>query len=377
MTVSSDEIFRNGVALLAFVMAFYALVARERKTPFMVHSVYRITFLVLISLTFSAFSSILKSVNPWWSEKLALSSAATLLIGMVYVYVKIWMEHNRHVCYRSDQLLRNLKIIRFLYDLRSKLSSKMRYEHNAMSLPPKLIKSLRQSPFLPIEQIDRAVLHHASSSDLSIAAALHVSSLVDTDQALTDIAIRFLENDCFVQYTSCSRHPIEFLLQLSHQWTSRKGDDSWKKVKNQMVVVDAYTPHFGFTDTIYREKTKLAEGKCIGVVTSKPTFAGVHTAIAKAFNLIKKEEKGAARDVRSPTLVVYEGVNSLSDLESNEQYRIFLRHVIPSEKLWGGMFTLFVESGMSPENTSLLDSLVSVSASLPLAKEQSSNTAEK
>ena len=53
LVIKHDEIFRNGVALLAFIMAFYALVARERKTPYIVHSVYMITFIVLVSLCLS------------------------------------------------------------------------------------------------------------------------------------------------------------------------------------------------------------------------------------------------------------------------------------------------------------------------------------
>jgi hypothetical protein len=54
-------------------------------------------------------------------------------------------------------------------------------------------------------------------------------------------------------------------------------------------------------------------------------------------------------------LVLYEGCTALIDLESNEQYRIFVRHVLPSERLWGGMFTVFVEPDIADENRAVLE----------------------
>ena len=40
--------------------------------------------------------------------------------------------------------------------------------------------------------------------------------------------------------------------------------------------------------------------------------------------------------------------------------RIFLRHVIPSERIWGGMFTVFLEFGLSNETVALLRSQVDI-----------------
>jgi len=55
----------------------------------------------------------------------------------------------------------------------------------------------------------------------------------------------------------------------------------------------------------------------------------------------------AKQTVRKPTLTIYEGTNALVELESTEQYRIFIRHLLPSERLWGGMFTFVIESVIS------------------------------
>lgn len=45
--INHEDIFKTGIALLAFVVAFYAVIARERKTPYMLNSIYAITLVVL------------------------------------------------------------------------------------------------------------------------------------------------------------------------------------------------------------------------------------------------------------------------------------------------------------------------------------------
>lgn len=86
-----------------------------------------------------------------------------------------------------------------------------------------------------------------------------------------------------------------------------------------------------------------------------PYFYGgtfcVHTATAKAFNRLKSK---SGSDVRLQTLIIYECCRALVDLESVEQYRIFLRHVLTSERMWGGMVTLFVEPETDPTSLALI-----------------------
>jgi len=113
-----------------------------------------------------------------------------------------------------------------------------------------------------------------------------------------------------------------------------------------------YTPHFGFTDSIHAVKTAEVEREGVAYVPSPESYAGVHTATAKAFNKLKS--KSANPKVRQKTLLIYEGCRSLVDLESVEQYRLFLRHVMTSERMWGGMVTLFVEPETDPVSLDLI-----------------------
>jgi hypothetical protein len=83
----------------------------------------------------------------------------------------------------------------------------------------------------------------------------------------------------------------------------------------------------------------------------------LHTAASEAFKLIAKKEK---EGLRKPALVVYEDSFALADLESIEQYRIFVRHVLPSERLWDAMFTVFVETVQPETEWGLVSSYASM-----------------
>lgn len=378
------DIFRNGVALLAFVMAFYALVARERKTPYVVRSVYAVIILVLfallLSLIASAFptystiqpvplqtanqpTSLFNNIRSW----LQITSAAILAFGLCYILLRVVRERNRHLFFRDDQLALNNPIGKLCRSVKNKIRGRQkRYEHNPTPLSPRLTESLLASNYLPKDQLSAAFEHYKRSEEqLSISAVFEVNELIAVDDLLADLSARFLQTRCYVQYTTCTRHPIEFLFQLKSKWKSLGTDEDWAIVSQRVVVVDAFTPHFGFTDSIHNERSIQAKDECRSVVTAKPSFAGVHTAIANAFNEIKSAERAAdEKRPRTPTLVIYEGCSALADLESNEQYRIFVRHVIPSERLFGGMFTLFVEHSLSDDNRSVLRSVTDIFADL-------------
>ena len=72
----------------------------------------------------------------------------------------------------------------------------------------------------------------------------------------------------------------------------------------------------------------------------------------------------AGQQERHPILVIYEDSYALADLESPEQYRIFVRHVLPSERMWDGMFTVFLETAQPEYDWRLLHSYASMKLDL-------------
>jgi hypothetical protein len=175
------------------------------------------------------------------------------------------------------------------------------------------------------------------------------------NQLLAELALAFLKRNFTVQYLTASRHPIEFIDFLKNFMTER--DRRLEELRTYIVVIDAYSPHFAFLDSIYPKKNRDLATLGITRITSDMTYAGMHSAASKAFNTIQKQIESTDRN---PTLVIYEDTYALSDLESAEQYRIFVRHVIPSERMWDGMFTVFLESAQLEYDWNLLQAYASM-----------------
>ena len=366
--IDPRDISMYGLAILAFVLAFHALLARERQTPYMIRSIYSIAFLVLIALLLSSVAAFLPKPAAVWTppllppdnaqdhdfatalRTLLLAVAGGLLVvALLAVILRTWREMNRHVWFRDDHLIRNLGIVRFCHGLRLRLSRKTPYEYNPRPIDQALKESLEQCQAFPCGVMSSLLQRHFDTG-FSCSIGIELTERKKIDSIVTDLASRFLNNNCSVQYLTCIRHPFELLQELD----SMQKKNEQHSYKKRLVVIDGYTPHFGFTDSIHMTRTRQSADLCAKIVSARPSFAGLHTATAQAFNVLKAAEDSSSR---SPSLVIYEGCSALIDLESERQYRIFVRHVVPSERMWGGMFTVFIEPSLPDAAKSALVSV--------------------
>src|ERR1035441_7458199 len=124
--ISHEDIFRTGIALLAFVVAFYAVIARERKTPYILNSIYTITFVVLAALLLSLGSKVVEPPQPATasiaatgtnappaapppaspvrakvSKVMNWTAVAILGGGMIFIFYRVWRIQNRQVNFRN------------------------------------------------------------------------------------------------------------------------------------------------------------------------------------------------------------------------------------------------------------------------------------
>jgi hypothetical protein len=258
---------------------------------------------------------------------------------------------------------------------RRKRSSGPSYEHHPVLLAEEIRNKVREvladygkdmsSKALEIRERDDprslalSLRHHGQANDL-------LSRLV---------AIFLMQEKYTVQYMTASRHPIEFIDYLRKVWpdigvTEDGKKVQWEAVRRDLVVVDAYTPHFGFTDSINQAKNVALVEQIGGkLISSAETYAGMHSASSAAFKLIKRD--AAQPNLRQPTLVIYEDMFALADLESVELYRVFVRHVLPSERLWDGMFTVFAETAQPSSEWKLESSYADIT--FDLSEERQAN----
>lgn len=341
---TSPDLFTKALALLAFVVAFYALAARERKTPYITNFLYSTAFWIFLSALFQLLSQLVETNYPTTGIILQYIARALLVIGASTITYGIWRIHNRHVNFRDDIQIKNLAIIRRIRRRFLSNRDKPSYEFNAPKLPSDLRDSITECHKLLDNPLAPTLMqvNDLEGGRLSKSIVYHSAPIYESDNFIICLAQTLLSKGWAIQYTTCIRHPIEFITKLGEALEKQKVGDT-RELYRQIVVVDAYTPHFGFTDSIHLEMTASLKRLGIHCVTSAPSYAGIHTATARAFNKLKEEQHLVQKQPRKPTFIIYEGAFALVDLESIEQYRIFLRHVLPSERLWGGMLTCVIE----------------------------------
>lgn len=162
-----------------------------------------------------------------------------------------------------------------------------------------------------------------------------------TERVIEDVLLLLLErmrSDETANYVVANRHPVDI-------WGILEKRDV-EKHRKDLVFIDGFSPSFGFFDDTHEQSARLLRERGVACITAK-TFAGLHSATNRAFNVIKQNEhKEQRRSVRRPTIMIYDHVSALCDLESFEQFRVYWRHVIPSERSYG-MLTIIVEDKLA------------------------------
>jgi hypothetical protein len=351
-------------ALLAFHFGLYTLVGRERKAPYVINSVFRLFILCLVAAAFDIGAALLQEEYQQWS---LVVGAGLLLIGVLWSALIVYRIAIRFVYFVDDWRPKYWPGIRQFRGWRKRRKVQPTYSYNALPITDELklkiveaLNAVSQTGYEDRERLGRRSL------------AVAVEHQGEGNALLARLAIIFIKSNHSVQYLTASRHPIEFIEYLKSE-LERSGEN-WLSRAKQIVAIDAYTPHFGFIDSIYPIRTRQLEGLGVTCIRSHRTYAGMHTSSSRAFNKIKDQLRQAERQ---PTLVIYEDAYALSDLESAEQYRIFVRHVLPSERMWEGMFSVFVESAIADIDWRTLQAYASMKLDLRKSALPSSSNASR
>jgi hypothetical protein len=348
--------------LIAFHIGLYTLVGRERKSPYVINAIFPVFLLCIVAATIALLTLLL----PTAAASLLLTASVCILTGAFGLsFFVVYRTTIRFMYFVDNMSFRHLPVIR---QVRRWLESgpKPTYSHDPLAISDEF-----KAELIDVLSSDSVELSDDQKKSPLHSIALQISEQRKTDAVLAKLSAAFLERGYFVQYVSASRHPIEFVEYFRSVSEIKPPEDvsgnkqilekkAWQDLAKNLIVIDAYSPHFAFIDSIYAKKDRDLDALGVVRVTSTMTYAGIHSASSKAFNLFK--ELGDI--TRKPTLVIYEGTYALTDLESAEQYRIFVRHVIPSEKMWGGMLTVFLEAALNTTDWELLRAYSSVAYKL-------------
>ncbi|MHA7773887.1 hypothetical protein [Roseibium sp. M-1] len=335
--------------LIAFHIGLFTLVGRERKSPYVINAVFPVFLLCLIVAALCITAATLPS-----NQKILLDAGAVFFIFAIVVSIYTVTRTTIRFVYFVDSVNpRHLKPVRFIRRLFKRKGPS--YEHNPVDIPQEL-KMKIEAAATNIGGTSAAFRKQLNPVSMAVA----VRHQGQANEILYQLARAFIESGFSVQYLTASRHPIEFISLLKK--ILEDAGQTWAKISSKIVVIDAYSPHFAFTDSWLPVKTDQLKNLGVTYVLASMTYAGMHSASARAFKKIKAQV-GNERH-RDPTLVIYEDARALSDLESTEQYRIFVRHVMPSERMWGGMFTVFCEACPAEGDWDLLQAYASIAMDL-------------
>lgn len=352
--VTAPALITASGVLLAFLLGFYTLIARERKSPYLINSAVWILLICLISALASALSMVI--IDPY-AKTLLHSGALLLLVGIAVTAWRVYRLGIRLAYFVDTASLKHFGIVRFLKKTYRSFRGEASYEYNPVDFSDADIAEIvgvLKPDGNPVTTQELAHSIQIGDEKDVRSIGLRFDYHGKANEKLAELVLICLQKGYLIQYLTASRHPIEFMEYLKKRADEKKSGQ-WAALANQIIVIDAYTPHFGFTDSVYQVATNKTKALGAGYVASTQTYAGLHTAASVAFNKNKKKQKGG---VRRPALIIYEDCYALSDLESIEQYRIFMRHVIPSERLWDGMFTVFIETVQAENDWALLKSYV-------------------
>ena len=137
MNASSTTSLTVIFGLLTFLLAFFALAAKERKTPYIVQSIYStciIILLVFLSWMIADFYDdrlILTPKIDWW----AIGRHALVILVTLYALHHVARIRNQHIYFRDDRMVLNLSIFRKLKSIYRRWAGRPVYEHNPCTIP--------------------------------------------------------------------------------------------------------------------------------------------------------------------------------------------------------------------------------------------------
>ena len=317
---------------MALSVALYTFLSNNTKFREFSKSLWNVVMTQLLSLVCCSIKLLFEVIQPVFGNSQRVTSLLslfdkTLAIIIVCLFVIGWLYLCKIfiVIYGSLYHLRKKRFIKYTKPIAwvyEKFFHKSFYEVN-------------------YRQRDNLTLSSFSSLDVSklqfLKSGGSILLLYDDTADYSSIIVSFikeaiLEGDT-VDYITTYKSPFEFCNSVKEQEIST--------VTKKLSIIDCFSPHYSFDDKVTKFAKQNYEKKGFKFFDAE-SFAEIHTAANDSWYRFRKVCKEEENSYRIPHRTIYDSLSSLIHFSSDEQYLLFIRHVLSSEKSYG-MISLIIE----------------------------------
>ena len=171
-----------------------------------------------------------------------------------------------------------------------------------------------------------------------VSILLLYNSSFDIQSTLTNYIIESIDAEETVDLVTTFRSPLDIIHKISELY----GDNKIPEISKKISIIDCFSPYYAFDDKVLKLDKKNYTKKGLKFYEAD-SFASIHTAANSSWYRFRNElKKIEGNTYRIPHRTIYDTLSSLIRFSSEEQYFLFLRHVINSEKSYG-MISLIIE----------------------------------
>ena len=195
----------------------------------------------------------------------------------------------------------------------------------------------------------------SSLSDGGSILVLYSDDSSDCINFINSYIVETLTNNETLDFVATVRQPLEVLDYIS----SQVDDHQLPKISKKISIIDCYSPHYAFDDKVLKIHKKRWINKGFKFFEAE-SFAGIHTAANSSWYRFRSQCKTEDNQFRVPHRTIFHTLSSLIRYSSEEQFFLYLRHMLSSEKFYG-MITLLIEPmSLKPDTKNELQQIVDV-----------------
>lgn len=148
----------------------------------------------------------------------------------------------------------------------------------------------------------------------------------DYMETVTNFVKETIQDKETVDYITTFRSPIELCKYIS--------DDEISSICKKLSIIDCFSPHYGFDDKVlkFTKEDLIKKGYKFYEAGS---FSEIHSAANSSWYRFRELCQNEENEYRIPHRTIYDTLSSLIRFSSEEQYFLFIRHVIYSEQSYG------------------------------------------